>query len=146
MKDQKGVTTSSVIIYVIVVLIVLATLATISGYFHKQIAEKEFKENGAKSFTSFLSYFTEDIQEQDNGLANSNIPNQEITNIKFNNGNIYKYSQENQSIYKNDKKIAEDVTEFSFKINENASQKTSITVKFISGMFNKTLTFYPKGK
>ncbi len=146
MKNERGITTSSVIIYVIVVLVVLATLATISTYFHKQIETAIFKEKSAKNFTTFMSYFAQDIQEEGNGITNDNIKNQETAKIKFTNGNQYNYSLENKSIYKNNVKIADDVEYCSFTIDTNIPNKKSITLNFISENFNKNITFYIKEK
>ena len=144
MKNEKGITTTSIVIYVIVVSVILATLSTISLYFQKQIKNQEFSEDGSKNFTSFISYFVEDIQGG-NGIADENDRNTELTQIMFKDGTIYIYSPENKKIYKNNIEIAKNVNKLVFIIKENLPDKISINVDFQSGNINKVLTFYPKG-
>ena len=145
MKNDKGITTASVVVYVIVVTIVLSTLAAASTYLHKQIVKEEFKESGAKNFTSFISYFVENIQGEV-GIAEDNPKNAQLTQIKFKDGTTYKYSEQNENIYKNNVKIAENVKKLSFIINENNPGQISIIVNFQAAGINKIITFYPRGK
>ena len=66
MKQEKGITTTSVIIYVIAVLIVISTLSTLSIYFNKQIKEGMKKQENNSTYANFESYFVQDIKENGN--------------------------------------------------------------------------------
>ena len=55
MKQEKGITTTSVIIYVIAVLIVISTLSTLSIYFNKQIKEGMKKQENNSTYATFAT-------------------------------------------------------------------------------------------
>ena len=54
MKQEKGITTTSVIIYVIAVLIVISTLSTLSIYFNKQIKEGMKKQENIRRMPKII--------------------------------------------------------------------------------------------
>ncbi len=144
MKQEKGITTTSVIIYVIAVLIVISTLSTLSTYFNKEIKEGIKKQANSSTYSTFASYFVQDVQEKENKVLKTDTE-QNINYIEFSNGNIYKYSQIEKALYKNDVKICENIDNcsFSYKLDDN---KQLIEVQFISGEFkkigNNSLKFY----
>ena len=57
MKQEKGITTTTVIIYIIAVLFVLATLSTISKYFYNVISTNISNQETSTQYTTFVSYF-----------------------------------------------------------------------------------------
>ncbi len=145
MKQEKGITTTSVIIYVIAVLIVISTLSTLSIYFNKQIKEGMKKQENNSTYATFVSYFVQDIQEKGNEVVRADTE-QEINYIEFSNGNIYKYSQNDKTLYKNDVKICDNIDSCSFSYTLDIDNRELIEIQFVSGEFrkigNNSLKFY----
>ena len=153
MKQERGITTASVIVYIIAILFVISALSVISGYFTKQITSILKKSESSKTYITFMSYFTQDIQEKGNSIEEVNTQTiQENGNsyqnyyIAFSNGSQYVYSSQNRSIYKNDVKICENVDSCVFYKSAYGTNKTLVKIDFKTGDFDKTgsnaLKFY----
>lgn len=153
MKQEHGITTMSVIIYVIIISVVIGTLSTISSYFTKQISNTLAKDKSAKAYTTFMSYFTRDIQEDGNAVEKVDTQTEEKSGttyetnyIAFSNGSQYVYSSKNKSIYKNDVKICENIDYCKFYETKYGDNKTCIQINFKAGNFdmtgNNALAFY----
>ena len=83
MKQERGITTASVVIYIIVLLVVISALSVISTYFTKQISATLAKNESSRTYTTFMSYFTQDIQEKGNSVEKVD------TETKEENGETY---------------------------------------------------------
>ena len=150
MKYEKGITTSSVIIYVIAITIVIATFSVISSNFYNSLRTINNKNAYSKKYTEFTSNFAKDVQEENNKVIDAGEKESEqgenIQYIRFTNGNIYKYSPLTQTIFKNNTEICNNIQICNFYYEEYNSKKGKITVEFKSGDFDKTgneaLTFY----
>ncbi len=150
MKKENGITTSSVIIYVIAITIVIAVFSVITTNFYNKIHAINEKNMYSKKYTEFVSCFAQDIEQEDNKAIDAGTINSEqgeaIQYIKFKNGNIYKFSLNNNAIYRNNTKICENIDNCTFKIEKYNDIKNKITVEFKSGNFDKTgenaLVFY----
>ena len=147
MKQEKGITTTTVIIYIIAVLFVLATLSTISKYFYKVIYANISNQETSTQYTTFVSYFLQDVEEKENKVVKADTYTQNsdgvdiiIDYIQFSNGNIYKYSRNNKAIYKNDIKICEGVDSCTFGYTTDNNGKNVINIDFKAGGFDKTNT------
>lgn len=152
-KREKGVTTTSVIIYIIAILFVISVLSVISTYFSKQIKATLVKNQSAQTYTTFVSYFIQDIEENGNSVKEVNTEEKEengdineINYILFSNGNKYSFSKRTSSIYKNNIKICENVDYCEFLKSQYGDNKIRIRVEFVAGTFEKTgnnaITFY----
>ena len=135
MKNNKGVTLTSLIIYVIGMVIVVASISTLTTFFYKNIDTSAINDNTTTQYTKFLSYFTEEINNSNNKVV-------ECKNnyIIFSSGNQYTYMEENKSIYKNKIKLCDNVEkcEFSYKYQafhisfHNITFLFSFHIKYIS--------------
>lgn len=152
-RRERGITTSTVMIYVIALLFVISALSVISTYFEKEIKATLVKNQDARTYTTFMSYFTQDIQENDNKVEIADTSTQqengidyETYYITFSNGNQYIYYTKTNSIYKNTIKICENVEYCRFFTNTTENKKTEIKIEFKAGEFDKTgknaLLFY----
>lgn len=132
MKNNKGVTLTSLIIYVIGMVIVVASISTLTTFFYKNIDTSAINDNTTTQYTKFLSYFTEEINNSNNKVV-------ECKNnyIIFSSGNQYTYMEENKSIYKNKIKLCDNVEkcEFSYKYQDS---NYIINIEFKSGKVDKT--------
>ena len=111
MKNNKGVTLTSLIIYVIGMVIVVASISTLTTFFYKNIDTSAINDNTTTQYTKFLSYFTEEINNSNNKVV-------ECKNnyIIFSSGNQYTYIEENKS------KSSCEATAFLFYLREATSQ------------------------
>lgn len=135
MKSEKGITLISVIIYVLVMAIVIGVMAIISTFFYKNISDEKFNIDPITEYTTFNSYFSEEINHE-----NVKILECEPNYIVFDNGVQYSYISENKGIYRNKVKICRDITNCTFKV-EIKNGKEVVEVEFISGNQNKTTTY-----
>ena len=137
MKTEKGVTLISVTIYVIVMLIVVSIITVLTVYFYRNVDVNSANEDFNQQYTRFNSYFTEEINRKGNKIAGYEDINDEVGNLKqryiiFSSGNQYTFVKQNQAIYMNDTKIAENITRFEYNI-QQTNGKTTITVVISKG-------------
>lgn len=138
MKSQRGITLISLTIYVLVMVIVVAMITTISSFFYSNVTQVNEGGNNASEFSKFNMFFLEETKTKQN-YANEVGENGEY--IKFNNGN--KYTFQDNSIYKNNIKICENVIEAKFKY-DYVGSKQIVTVFLKIGEnseFSKTVEY-----
>ena len=135
MKSEKGITLISVIIYVLVMAIVIGVMAIISTFFYKNISDEKFNIDPITEYTTFNSYFSEEINHE-----NVKILECEPNYIVFDNGVQYTYIPENQGIYRNQVKIAKGVTNCTFTRNIK-NGKDIVEVVFEAGSRKRETTY-----
>lgn len=121
-KSQKGVTLTSLAIYIMLVLIIVGILATITASFQSNI--KEINKEGTKNteIDKFNVFFLKEVKKYGNEV--DVISNNEIL---FTTGNKYTFKDDN-IIYLNDNiKIAEDIEKCVFS-SSLVNGKTVITI------------------
>ncbi len=122
MKSQRGVTLTSLVIYIVVVLIVLGILATIRTNFQSNLKQINKEGTSNSEIDKFNIYFLKEVKKQGNDIEK--IDNTEITFITGN-----KYSFRDNIIYLNGNiKIAENIDKCVFR-SELQNGKTVITVE-----------------
>ena len=145
MKNQKGITLISLIIYVIALTIVIGIIAVISGYFYKNIATTSENVEPMVEYTKFNSFFSEEVNYRgikvldcqsttgDNGKI-------ETSYIVFDNGVQYTYISGNKGIYRNKVKIARGVDNcsFEYKVEEG---KDIVNVNFKAKDMNNPIKY-----
>lgn len=120
MKSNRGVTTTSLIIYVIAMTIVIGIIATINSFFYSNVMNLEDGSSNISELTKFNMYFLEDIKK-----ANNDIVKLSNNSITFSSGNTFTF--QDNAIYLNNIRICEDVQNLQFSVNEN-SDKNIINV------------------
>lgn len=112
MKSNKGITLTSLVIYVIAMVIVVTTVSTITSYFYNNIDNMNASTDSATVFTKFNMYFSEEINIKDNyPLAAS------TDYIVFSKtGNQYTFK--NSSIYRNQVKICDNIESCTFEMSK----------------------------
>lgn len=127
MREEKGITLISLIIYIILLIVVVGILSTISQHFYSNTSYITDMGKYASEFNKFNMYFIEDIKN------NSNIYSIDANKIVFEDGTIYTYS--NQAIYRNKVEICSNIYSCIFsnkeEIDENNFTKKIINVKLI---------------
>lgn len=121
MKNNKGITLTSLIIYIIGMLIVIATIATLTSFFYKNVDINELNKESTEQFTKFSSVFSKEINQKNNKIIECKTSNEviggkeyKISYIIFLSGNQYTYKQEKNTIYKNNIKICTGVEDCDF--------------------------------
>ena len=116
MKDNRGITLTSLIIYVIGMVIVVSLIATLTTFFYKNVNVDNISKDTTQ-YTKFSNLFLDEINKKDNDIVECKTTEedgQKISYIIFSDGNQYTYKAENKSIYKNKIKICKDVEECEF--------------------------------
>lgn len=135
MKSDRGITLVSLILYVVAMVIVVGIVSTLTGYFYKNVDTLQDRNEGAKQYTAFNSYFTGDINEKGNSFI---VDLSDSTKIVFENGNQYTFI--NGNIYFNKIKICKDITSCEFQYDK---PNNIVTVNMVIGekSYNNEYTF-----
>lgn len=96
MKSNKGITLTSLIIYVIVFCMVIGTVATLSGYFTKNMNEVVITTDSAQQYTKLTTYLSEDINSIN--LQNVEVEDGNIK-ITFKDSSTHTYMYNSEKIY-----------------------------------------------
>lgn len=132
MKTQKGVTLISLTIYVIAMAIIVGIIATVSTFFYKNVEDTNLDIDPITQFTTFNSYFSEEINHPNIQVVECGITDSYQNYIVFSNGIQYTYIPENKGIYRNQVKICRniDICTFSERIEDG---KSIVTVNLTAG-------------
>lgn len=135
MNSSKGVTTTSLIVYIIAMLIVIGIIATITSFFYTNVLNLEDSSQNVSEITKFNMYFLQETKR------NNNIVKLNDTSITFLTGNTFTF--QDNSIYFNNSRICENVNNLKFNV-EEVNQKKVITVLITVGEnleYTKTTKF-----
>ena len=108
-KSEKGITMTSLVIYMVVFIMVIGVLTTISTFFYSNIDEVVDPSKYAYEFNKFAMFFCVDIKNYNNAVVTAN-------SIEFEGGPTYLY--QNNSIYRNEVLIAENIITCNFSLSK----------------------------
>lgn len=139
MKNQKGITLTSLVIYIIGMVVVIGIVANLTTFFYKNI-NKIDDSNISTDYTKFTSIFLTELNQQGNTIIEAKTyekDSKKISYIIFSSGNQYTYKEENKSIYKNNIKFCSQIDncEFSYIYQDS---KYKISIELIAGNINLT--------
>ena len=120
MKSDRGVTTASLIVYVIAMLIIVGIIATITSFFYTNAINLEDNSSNVSTITKFNMYFLEETKNRNNKIINN-----DSKSITFSTGNTFTF--QDNSIYLNSIKICENVKNMGFNV-EKINNKEVINV------------------
>ena len=115
MKNNRGVTLTSILIYVIGMAIVIGIISSLTSFFYKNIDVSEINDDSATQYTKFSSIFLEEINKENNAVIDCKTTTEngeKISYIIFYTGNQYTFK--NNSIYKNKIKICQNIDDCDF--------------------------------
>lgn len=135
MRNQKGITLSSLIVYVIAMVVVVATIATVTKYFYGNLNYLTDKTDGSKEYTTFTSYFTKEINTEGNKVISCS---DDKTVIIFSSGNQYTFTDE--QIYMNKINICSNVSSCEFTYSEDNPTKVTVQLVIDGKDYNNTYT------
>ena len=139
MKNNRGITLTSLIIYVIGMVIVVSLIATLTTFFYKNVNVDNIGKDTTQ-YTKFSNLFLDEINKKGNEIIECKTlekDEQKVSYIIFSDGNQYTYKSENKSVYKNKIKICKDVEEceFSYTFSDSIYQ---IKINFKTSNVNMT--------
>ena len=125
MRLEKGITLTSLIIYIVLLLVAIGILSTISQYFYSNTSYITEMGKYVSEFDKFNMYFIEDVKN------NSELYSVREDQIIFGDGTIYTYFE--QSIYRNKVEICSNIYTCAFtqkeQVDENSFIKKIVGVK-----------------
>lgn len=139
MANNKGITMTSLIIYVLGMVIAVSIIATLTSFFYKNVNVGSIN-NETTQYTKFSNIFSKEIERKNNQIIECNTTGKEenkISYIIFSSGNQYTYKSENKSIYKNKIKICQGVENCEFSYNFKDSIY-SVKVEFKTNIIDMT--------
>ncbi len=128
MKSEKGVTLTALVAYITVFMIILTMMTTISAYFYNNVGKIKDSHKYVSEYNKFSMFFIIDVKR------NTNITSVSSNSLEFADGT--KYTYKNNSIYRNDLRIAKYVKSFAFTVSdytENSFTKKIINVNTTLG-------------
>lgn len=120
MKNQKGITLTSLIIYVIGLTIIAGIVFVITNFFYQNIVKMEDAASSAAEYSKFNVAFIKEIKKT--GVEITEIAEDHVT---FNSGNTYMFK--NGKIYLNKIAIANEIQKCKFE-SYNYEKKTIVSV------------------
>lgn len=139
MKKERGITLSSLLVYIIVMFIVIGAMTGISTMFYNNVKDLDASGAEISKFNTFNSYFVKEIKSPNNSVDTiSNSGNY----ILFKSGNSFIFK--NNEIYYNDLKIVSDVDNmtFSYYNNQELNQNHDIvTVNIEFEKYSKQINY-----
>lgn len=101
LKSNRGITLTSLIIYVIVLMIVISIMSVFFGNFFKDTKKLTINEISKEQYTKFLSYVTKDINSDELRFVKSGVTseNEKYLIFKFENEDEHQYILANDNIY-----------------------------------------------
>lgn len=114
MKNQKGITLVSLLVYIIVMIIIIGGLSTISYNFYRNTQALEVDTEDIVEFSNFNEYFIKEIKKANNKIDNIS---EDGTYIVFTDGNSFMLN--NKSIYYNQIEISKNVNSLKFEYDKD---------------------------
>lgn len=126
--NNKGITLSYLIIYIIALIITIGILSSISKNFYSNVGYIADKGKYVSEFNKFNMYFIEDVKK------NSDLYEIKTDEIVFRDGTVYTYrAGEDKSLYRNKVKVCRNVELCEFTQSENRDGKKIINVRIYMG-------------
>lgn len=129
MKSERGITLTSLIIYVVITTIAVTAIAAFSSFFVSNMNKVKEQEKYAPEFNKFSMFFIGDVKNNKTAEVTTN-------QVTFEDGTVYQYRQSEKAVYRNSTKITEKVDSFSFSLTEeevSSTNKQIINVKMSIG-------------
>lgn len=124
MKNNHGVTLTTLIVYVVTMLIVIGIIANLTSFFYRNVLNLEDESANIAEISKFDMYFLEEVKNTNNSIVKIN-----ENDITFITGNTFTF--QDNAIYLNNIRICEKVKNLKFskeQINEKDIINVFITV------------------
>lgn len=125
MKEQKGITLSSLLIYIIILIMVIGVMSRVSMMFYENVNKFDNRTIELSKFNNFNTYFVKEIKQPSNGIDRIDENNNYIL---FKSGNSFLF--QNQNIYYNDLMIVDNVKYVRFEKDSNDNTIINVQIEF----------------
>ena len=139
MKGERGITLSSLIIYVIILTIVVAIVANITTSFYSNVNEFDSEAEIVVAILQFNMYFVKDIKRKE--VTVEYIESDYIILSYYDENEVQvdvQYSIQNNALYRNKVKICDNIDNVEFSMED----ENIITITFTIGDYEKTTTYF----
>ena len=145
MKNNRGVTLTSLAIYIIGLVTMIGLLSVFMRFFYGNVNRKSYTDDTAERYSKFIMYLTNDVNSND--IKKVYVDNSERIHIKFNNESYHEYLYQNEGIYYREVDVdghetkqillCENITSCQFKYENN---EINVTSKVNSKDYNNIFT------
>ena len=97
MKNNRGVTLTSLAIYIIGLVTMIGLLSVFMRFFYGNVNRKSYTNDAAEKYSKFIMYLTNDVNSND--IKKVYVDNGERIHIKFNSESYHEYLYQNEAIY-----------------------------------------------
>ncbi len=122
MKSEKGITLTSLVIYIIVFSAVLALVSSLSSFVYGNLRNLNSDSISSEEFNKFNTYFVKDVKASRGATAKQKA-NGDGIEITLENGSKYTYVKSENAIYREAIKIARNIIRFNASVKEENSKK-----------------------
>lgn len=122
MKSQRGITLTSLVIYIIAMAVIMGIIATITSFFYSNTTDMNESTTNLGEFNKFNVAFLEEVKKQGNSVLKIENNNKRIV---FTSGTSFTFQDE--GIYQDKIKIANGVTNCQFRVSRQ-EEKEIVTV------------------
>lgn len=129
-KNKKGITVASLIVYVVLFFLFTSVVVMISSNINNKIFSDRANINNYKNSAKAMTYVL-------NSAKNSKDATEIDERLVFSNNDEYVYK--NNTLYKNDKVILRDITNFEYSITDISNNKKNVNVTFRFKKYTKEL-------
>lgn len=145
MRNNKGITLTSLIIYIIALMVFVGTMATITKYFYKNFKDVTINDRVTKEYSEFTKFLSEDVNSKKIQNTFINNEGQEIV-LKLTDLTTHRYKLQDDTIYyteiqngtaTKDITLCNDVNTCIFSLNQNI---LTVSIQFKGG--NQYTTSY----
>ena len=138
MKEEKGITLVSLVVYIIVMVIIIAVMTTIINSFYQNTETVQGNVQEIVEFNKFNNYFLKEVKTK-----NNKVDSVDTNYILFASGNSFSIS--NNGIYYNNIKICNNVQNIEFMLEQDMEdtdeEYSIINVHLNFGKFNKSIKY-----
>lgn len=138
MKSERGVTITSVLIYIIALTAVVIIIGRITTYFYGNMTSVTENTVADAEYTKFNSYFTDEINIEGNTVLDCGTTEEGNNYIIFSETEN-QYIFMNGNIYRNKTKISQDIEKCEFKY-EVSSEVITVKLTILGKDYNNTYT------
>ena len=136
MKSNKGITLTSLVIYVVGILVVTGIIGTFSKNMYEKVSGMVVKVNEEEQYSKVLSYITKDTNSNNITYIVANVDNNDCLIIRFLDGKEHQYINKNGYIYFINK---DDVNKKKLIICNNVTNKTGNVFSYSNGKIDVNL-------
>lgn len=142
MKNEKGITLTTLMVYIVAMAMVILTVTNITRYFYANVTNTEETTKYAEEYLKFTKYISEEINQKNNTILDNNIivdeSGNEVQKYVIFSKSYNQYTFKDNAIYKNNDKICENIKNCVFTSSNEGSQ-LKIQLKMLDGTeYNNT--------